>query len=166
MRREGGGPVIRRFRPGEEGALSALIRRTLREVNVDSPRGEVDYLIAHYTPGTVAALAARGHTYVLEAAGQAAGCGTVLPDGAAAEIAALYLCPEAMGRGYGRRLLETLEADPIAVRAGRLWLSASHMALGFYRHLGWAPVGRGPAPPGEDPLLYMEKPAPAGEAER
>ena len=69
--------TIRRFQTGDENALSALIRRTLREVNYTSPKSELDYLIPHYSPETMAELSRTGHTYVLEEDGQIVGSGTV-----------------------------------------------------------------------------------------
>ena len=135
--------TIRRFQTGDENALSALIRRTLREVNYTSPKSELDYLIPHYSPETMAELSRTGHTYVLEEDGQIVGSGTVLPDGETeAEIVAAFLIPESIGRGYGRKLFETLEADELAVKAERVWLTSSDMALGFYEHMGFVTYKR------------------------
>ena len=150
--------TIRRFQMGDENALSALIRRTLREVNYTSPKSELDYLIPHYSPETMTELSRTGHTYVLEEDGQIVGSGTVLPDGASeAEIVAAFLIPESIGRGYGWKLFETLEADELAVKAERVWLTSSDMALGFYEHMGWVNPNGPRARAGEDNLLYMEK---------
>ena len=150
--------TIRRFQAGDENALSALIRRTLREVNYTSPKSELDYLIPHYSPETMVELSRTGHTYVLEEDGQIVGSGTVLPDGASeAEIVAAFLIPESIGRGYGRKLFETLEADELAVKAERVWLTSSDMALGFYEHMGWVNPNGYRVRAGEENLLYMEK---------
>ena len=150
--------TIRRFQTGDENALSALIRRTLREVNYTSPKSELDYLIPHYSPKTMAELSRTGHTYVLEEDGQIVGSGTVLPDGETeAEIVAAFLIPESIGRGYGRKLFETLEADELAVKAERVWLTSSDMALGFYEHMGWVNPNGYRVRAGEENLLYMEK---------
>ena len=150
--------TIRRFQTGDENALSALIRRTLREVNYTSPKSELDYLIPHYSSETMAELSRTGHTYVLEEDGQIVGSGTVLPDGGTeAEIVAAFLIPESIGRGYGRKLFETLEADELAVKAERVWLTSSDMALGFYEHMGWVNPNGYRVRAGEENLLYMEK---------
>ena len=150
--------TIRRFQMGDENALSALIRRTLREVNYTSPKSELDYLIPHYSPGTMVELSRTVHTYVLEEDGQIVGSGTVLPDGGTeAEIVAAFLIPESIGRGYGRKLFETLEADELAVKAERVWLTSSDMALGFYEHMGWVNPNGYRVRAGEENLLYMEK---------
>ena len=150
--------TIRRFQMGDEDALSVLIRRTLREVNYTSPKSELDYLIPHYSPETMVELSRTGHTYVLEEDGQIVGSGTVLPDGASeAEIVAAFLVPESIGKGYGRKLFETLEADELAVKAERVWLTSSDMALGFYVHMGWVNPNGYRVRAGEENLLYMEK---------
>ena len=102
-------------------------------------------------------LSETGHTYVLEEDGQIIGSGTILPDGETeAEIVAAFLSPESIGKGYGRKLFETLEADELAAMATRVWLTSSDMAVEFYEHgLG---ESNGPPVPGrgEDNLLYME----------
>lgn len=150
--------TIRRFQTGDEDALSVLIRRTLREVNYTSPKSELDYLIPHYSPETMVELSRTGHTYVLEEDGQIVGSGTVLPDGASeAEIVAAFLVPESIGKGYGRKLFEALEADELAVKAERVWLTSSDMALGFYEHMGWVNPNGYRVRAGEENLLYMEK---------
>ena len=150
--------TIRRFQKGDEEILSIMIRRTLREVNYTSPKSELDYLIPHYSPETMVELSRTGHTYVLEEDGQIVGSGTVLPDGGTeAEIVAAFLIPESIGRGYGRKLFETLEADELAVKAERVWLTSSDMALGFYEHMGWVNPNGYRVRAGEENLLYMEK---------
>ena len=140
--------TIRRFQKGDEEILSVMIRRTLREVNYTSPKSELDYLIPHYSPETMVELSETGHTYVLEEDGQIIGSGTVLPDGETeAEIVAAFLSPESIGKGYGRKLFETLE----------VWLTSSDMAVEFYEHMGWVNPNGPRARAGEDNLLYMEK---------
>ena len=129
--------TIRRFQKGDEEILSVMIRRTLREVNYTSPKSELDYLIPHYSPETMVELSETGHTYVLEEDGQIIGSGTVLPDGETeAEIVAAFLSPESIGKGYGRKLFETLEADELAAMATRVWLTSSDMAVEFYTMYG------------------------------
>ena len=150
--------TIRRFQKGDEEILSVMIRRTLREVNYTSPKSELDYLIPHYSPETMVELSRTGHTYVLEEDGQIIGSGTVLPDGETeAEIVAAFLAPESIGKGYGRKLFETLETDELAAKAARVWLTSSDMAVEFYEHRGWVNPNGPRARAGEDNLLYMEK---------
>ena len=150
--------TIRRFQKEDAPALSALIRRTLLEVNTDSPAAEVEYLYGRYTPETMMQLAQEGHTYVLEEDGVISGTGTVLPSGAdEAEIAAAFLRPESIGKGCGRALFAALEEDPLVVSARRIWLTSSDMAQGFYERMGYVNPNGYRTRGGEDNLLYMEK---------
>lgn len=150
--------TVWRFQAGDAAILSTMIRRTLREVNYTSPKSELDYLIPHYSPETMVELSETGHTYVLEEDGQIIGSGTVLPDGEKeAEIVAAFLSPESIGEGCGRKLFETLESDELAMKATRVWLTSSDMAVEFYEHMGWVNPNGPRARAGEDNLLYMEK---------
>ena len=73
---------IRRYVPGDEGALSALLRRTLLEVNAHyCPKDEIDWLYNRYTPETVAQIAQDGHMYVMTEDGVIVGTGTVVQTG-------------------------------------------------------------------------------------
>ena len=149
---------IRRFETGDEVALSALIRRTLLEVNGDDSRREVEYLYARYTPETVADNAHRGHTYVLTGGGAILGTGTILATAAEeSEILGLFLASELVGRGCGRRLLAALENDPLFTQAERVWLTSSTMALGFYERMGYQYVGGFRSRNNSEGLIYMEK---------
>ena len=75
----------------------------------------------------------------------------------ARSVVAAFLAPESIGKGYGRKLFETLEADELAVRARRIWLTSSDMALDFYEHMGWVNPNGYRVRAGEENLLYMEK---------
>ena len=96
-------------------------------------------------------LSETGHTYVLEEDGQIIGSGTVLPDGETeAEIVAAFLSPESIGKGYGRKLFETLEADELAAKADLLGYGA-----GLLRAHGLGESKRPPCPGGRgQPALY------------
>ena len=82
------------------------------------------------------------------------------------QIEALFLAPEARGRGGGRRLV----AHAQALRGGALTLDVNEQnpaARGFYERLGFAVVGRSAldATGHPFPLLHMRRPAPAEHAE-
>ena len=67
-------------------------------------------------------------------------CGSVVPlEGRSGEceIRALFVRPEWEGKGVGRRLMETLEADPLFRAARRVLVSASLTAHEFYLKLGY-----------------------------
>ncbi len=149
---------IRRYIPGDEAILSKLIRRTLSEVNAqDSPPDEVQWLIEHYTPETVARTAAEGHTYVITEGEAIVGTGSVIITGPEeCEIVAAFLLPEAIGRGLGTRLFDTLEGDEWSRAAKRIWLTSSVLALDFYEKRGYVNPN-GYRVRGADKMLTMEK---------
>ena len=150
---------IRLYCPGDETALSVLLRRTLLEVNANyCPAGEIEWLYNRYTPETVAEIAAGGHTYVMTEDDTVVGTGTVIETGEAeCEIIAAFLLPEAIGRGLGRQLFAALEADELCVKARRIWLTSSVNALDFYEKTGWQYVYGYRQRGGELHLLEMEK---------
>ena len=148
---------IRRYLPGDEGAVSALLRRTLLEVNAHyCPKGEIEWLYDRYTPETVAQIAADGHMYVMTEDGVIVGTGTVVQTGEGeCEIIAAFLLPETIGRGLGTQLFDVLEGDEWCAAAKRIWLTSSVNALDFYEKRGYVNPN-GYRTRGADNLLTME----------
>lgn len=148
---------IRRYRPGDEGVLSALLRRTLMEVNANyCPASEMEWLYNRYTPEGVAQIAAEGHTYVMTEDDRVVGTGTVIQTGAQeCEIIAAFLLPEAIGRGLGSQLFDLLETEEWSASASRIWLTSSVNALDFYEKRGYV-NSCGYRTRGADGLLTME----------
>ena len=149
---------VRDFQMGNEQEISDLIRRTLVEVNsVDCPKWEIDYLYEAYSPERVVQNARDGHTYVLWEDEKIIGTGTIGRTGEKeSEIFAAFLLPEYIGKGYGRKLFDLLESDPLFVQADRVWLTASITALKFYEKIGYAYEG-GYCHLNEENLIVMEK---------
>jgi len=58
------------------------------------------------------------------------------------EIRAVYVHPDAGGRGVGTAVLESLESRARDLRLDELSLSASLNAVGFYEQAGYEPAGR------------------------
>ena len=150
---------VRRYRSGDEFALSALLRRTLTEINANyCPKAEIDWLYARYTPDGVAEIARNGHMYVLTEDDRIVGTGTTILTGESeCEIIAAFLLPEYLGRGLGRRLFDVLENDALAIGARRIWLTSSVNALDFYEKIGYKYVYGYRQRGGEMHLLEMEK---------
>ena len=60
------------------------------------------------------------------------------------EVVSLYLLPDSMGKGYGRRLMEAVlsELKRLGYQDVFLWvLEENHRARSFYEHLGFLPTG-------------------------
>lgn len=125
---------------------------------------------AHYAPEVLAAwlaspapaslyqLLAGGWGTVAVEDGQLLGYAVL--DADAGEVEAIFVAPEQHGRGIGRHLLETLEANARAARIGRLFLSASLNAVPFYRAMGFTAVREELYPHRSGvgiPSVFMEK---------
>ena len=133
------------IRPMEEkqaAEVSDLIGRVLLEVNIrDYPREALMEFVDYYSPERVADIPrSGGHSYVAMLGEELLACGSVVPlEGrpGECEIRALFVWPEWEGKGVGRRLMETLEADPLFRVARRVLVSASLTAHEFYLKLGY-----------------------------
>ncbi len=86
----------------------------------------------------VALEADRIQGFAMASSGQPLGCGPTLW--------ALFLRPEAEGRGLGKALLAATERWLAAQGFASAWLSTDPgtRAAGFYRHQGWLPDGYTP----------------------
>ena len=92
-----------------------------------------------FTPEVIERLA----VFALVEAGTPAGLYALAPTDAPSVLSLehLWVHPEAMGRGYGRRLVAHARAE--AARRGAAWLDiiSDPQAEGFYRRLGAVPAG-------------------------
>jgi len=57
------------------------------------------------------------------------------------EVRGLYLAPEAVGHGFGKKILELMEVEAKARGTKTLHLGATRTAAAFYRSRGFAPTG-------------------------
>jgi len=62
-------------------------------------------------------------------------------DGTAADIRALYVAPEFIGRGIGSLVLEALESEARRLAISRLSVSATLNSVGFYSAQGYSSIG-------------------------
>jgi N-acetylglutamate synthase-like GNAT family acetyltransferase len=83
--------------------------------------------------------------FVAEIDNQIAGCSALAIDGPLAEVEHMWVRPEYMGTGLGRRLFEQVTSEATARNLPELELSADPNAAGFYRHMGAVQIGEIPA---------------------
>ena len=156
-----GSPTIRPARPGEAAALSALALRSKAHWGYDAA-----FIAACRDDLTLTtAQIARDAVYVV-ALGADAPQGFHQLTGTGGEIIlnSLFVAPEAIGRGYGRRLWA--HAVALAAARGARWLTiqSDPHAAGFYQALGARLVGETPSTVFPDRLLPTFRfalPAPA-----
>lgn len=152
--------TVRRFQPEDAEAVSALVIRTLREVNSrDYTPEAIEAVVRRSQPRDILQRADWTHTYVVCEGARIVGCGAIGPYWESLEESSLFTVfvhPEFQGRGIGRRIIETLEGDSYALRAKRIEIPASITAKDFYLKMGYR-LKDGVTEPDEEGLYRMEK---------
>ena len=151
---------IRRFTEADADAAAEVVAVTVEVSNSrDYPPEYIAHLKAAHSAEVLRQRAREGHMYVICDGEKIVGTGTIAPYwGSETEsiLLTIFILPDWQGRGLGRLLIETLEQDEYAKRAGRIEIPASLTAVNFYRHLGYD-YKNGVTEP-EDGLLYrLEK---------
>lgn len=80
------------------------------------------------------------HFYVVKENKKIIGCGAIGPywdSFTESCLFTIFVDPEYQGKGYGRKIIETLESDEFAKRANRIEVHAAMSAIPFYRKMGY-----------------------------
>ncbi|MCI7691903.1 MAG: GNAT family N-acetyltransferase [Oscillospiraceae bacterium] len=132
---------LRKFRKGDESAVSDVIRTTLSVSNSKDYSPEfIEENIKSHSPEVIASRAAESHFYVVLDGRKIIGCGGITGYwGSATEsyLVSVFVLPEYQGRGIGRKIIETLEADEYFLRAWRTEVGSSRTAVDFYLRMGY-----------------------------
>lgn len=152
--------IARRFEEKDAEAVSQLIRTTIEISNKkDYPAELMDELIRTETPEHVLGRAGWTHMYVIEDGEKIVGCGAIGPYWGKEDESSLFtifVLPEYQGKGVGRKIMETLEADEYFLRARRIEIPASITGVPFYLRMGYH-YKNGISEPDEEHLIRMEK---------
>ena len=152
--------IARRFEDKDAEAVSQLIRTTIEISNKkDYPAELMDELIRTETPEHVLGRAGWTHMYVIEDGEKIVGCGAIGPYWGKEDESSLFtifVLPEYQGKGVGRKIMETLEADEYFLRARRIEIPASITGVPFYLRMGYH-YKNGISEPDEEHLIRMEK---------
>ena len=152
--------IARRFEERDAEAVSQLIRTTIEISNKkDYPAELMDELIRTETPEHVLGRAGWTHMYVIEDGEKIVGCGAIGPYWGKEDESSLFtifVLPEYQGKGVGRKIMETLEADEYFLRARRIEIPASITGVPFYLRMGYH-YKNGISEPDEEHLIRMEK---------
>ena len=151
---------IRRFEAGDENAVSELIAQTLRTTNIHDYTEEfIENEVRTLTPEYIAWRASWTHFYVACEGNAMIGCGAIgsyWGSETQSSLFTIFVLPQYQGKGVGRSIIRTLEADEYALRAQRIEIPASITACGFYRKMGYD-YKNGVKTPDEEGLLRLEK---------
>ena len=152
--------IVRKFEEKDAEAVSQLICTTIEISNRKDYPGELmDELIRSETPEHVLGRAAWTHMYVIQDGEKIVGCGAIGPYWGKEDESSLFtifVLPEYQGRGVGRKIMETLEADEYFLRARRIEIPASITGVPFYLRMGYH-YKNGISEPDEEHLIRMEK---------
>ena len=141
--------IIRRIRPCDDPAIAAIIRANLERAHLDIPGTayfdpELDHLSQYYqiSPGQ------RAYFILEDDKGQVAGGVGLAEFGGiekCAELQKLYLADAWKGRGYGKRLMETVLGFARSAGYERVYLETHtnlQMALCLYEKFGFRQIER------------------------
>ena len=152
--------IIRRFLPEDAEKVSALIVKTLWEVNIkDYSKEYIEDLIQRMQPEDILQRAKGTHFYVVCDEDRMVGCGAIGPYWDKEDESSffnIFVLPECQGQGIGRMIMDSLEQDELFLRAKRIEVPASITATPFYIKLGYTYKNDVRTPDGEG-LLRLEK---------
>ena len=80
------------------------------------------------------------HFYVIEENNEIVACGAIGPYYGSEEESSLFsifVASKYQGKGYGRKIIEVLEKDEYFLRAKRVEIPSSMLAIPFYRKMGY-----------------------------
>lgn len=133
---------IRRAQPDEAEALTALSLRSKAYWGYDEAFMAAAAAELALSPEQLA----RRPAYVLEAEGRVAGFYMLEPvDEREVELSALFVEPDAIGRGYGRRLMEHAIATAKRLGYRAILIHSDPNAEPFYRAMGAELIGMVPS---------------------
>ncbi len=113
---------------------SAAVNKVYETIHMDRWR-------SHYTKEILSNMSDDNHVYLLFDNGELVSTAAISvdeEDPTWAEITMVLTNSEVQGKGYGKKILEHLETDEIALKLGRMRLEASLGAYDFYKNLGWS----------------------------
>lgn len=136
------GPFIRPAAAEDAPTLSVLALRSKAHWGYDAAFMRACIAEMAITPADLA----RNPTFVLADGLALLGFATLAAHAnGTAELDALFVAPEAIGRGYGRRLFDHAAAQARAMGAHTLLITADPHAEAFYLHVGAVRVGQAPS---------------------
>ena len=133
--------VVRRYVDGDEKEICEIVKKAVLSENIkDYPKTAIDHLVESHNADLIKRRAKAFHVYVLTDEDKIIGVGMIGPywdSLTESSFFTIFLDPQYKGKGLGRKIIETLEADEYFARAERVEIPASITAVEFYRHFGY-----------------------------
>ena len=152
--------TLRRFRKGDEFAVSDVICTTLAISNrKDYSPAFIEENIRSHSPNIISERAKEAHFFVAMDGETIIGCGGITGYWGNTEesyLTSIFVLPDYQGKGVGRKIVETLEADEYFRRAWRTEVGSSLTAVHFYERMGYQ-YKNGVTEPDKDGVVRMEK---------
>ncbi len=104
------------------------------------PQVEIENVVNSLNAEGVKKRASWTHFYVLIEDEKIIGCGAIgeyWGSKTESSLFSIFVDPEYQGKGYGRKIIETLEQDELFKRAKRIEIPAAMSAIPFYRKMGY-----------------------------
>ena len=121
--------------------MSDLIAKTARICFTDRyPQNEIENVVESLNYEGVKKRASWTHFYVIKEKNKIVACGAIGPYWGSeieSSLFTIFVDPDCQGRGYGRKIIETLEQDEYFLRARRIEIPASMVAIPFYKKMGY-----------------------------
>lgn len=122
--------------------VADMIARSVSGSNFSKfyPQKTIDGIIQDLDEEGVKNRASWTHFYVIEEDNNIVACGAIGPywdSLTESSLFSIFVDDSYQGKGYGRKIIETLEKDEYFVRAERIEIPASMSAIPFYRKMGY-----------------------------
>ena len=121
--------------------LHTMIAKTCREsFKIYYPKPYIEKTIESLSVEALKNRASWTNFYVAKIEGKIVGCGAIGDYwGSLTEssLFTIFVDPDMQGKGIGKKIIETLEADDFAKRANRIEIPAGIVAIPFYKKMGY-----------------------------
>ncbi len=129
------------FVESEAGEVASLIEKTCRiSFKNYYPISEIEKIVNSLNAEGVIKRASWTHFYTFKKEGKIVACGAIGPYWGSeieSSLFTIFVDPDCQGGGIGRKVIETLESDEYFLRATRIEIPASFVAIPFYLKCGY-----------------------------
>lgn len=118
-----------------------LIEKTIKtSFPVFYPQKSIEYVLTNLSPEKLKNRITWTHFYVVKDKEVIVGCGAIGPYWDSKTESCLFnifVDPDYQGKGIGKKIIQTLESDEYFLRASRIEIPASLLAIPFYKKMGY-----------------------------